>query len=55
MVTVSNSNPNGILTMENVKDSLLNEGSRRKENANLLLKYLFMRNKKGKKNQKGVG
>ena len=31
VVTVSYSTPNGILTMENVKDSLLNEEARRKE------------------------
>ena len=31
VVTVSNSTPNGILTMESVKDSLLNEEARRKE------------------------
>ena len=31
VVTVSNSTPNGILTMEIVKDSLLNEEARRKE------------------------
>ena len=30
-VTVSNSTPNGILTMESVKDSLINEEARRKE------------------------
>ena len=27
----------------------------RKKNVNLLLKYLFMKNKKDKKNHKGVG
>ena len=31
MVTVSNSTPNEILTMESVKDSLINEENRRKE------------------------
>ena len=31
VVTVSNSTPNGILTMKSVKDSLLNEKARRKE------------------------
>ena len=31
VVTVSNSTPNGILTMESVKDSLLNEEAIRKE------------------------
>ena len=31
VVIVSNSTPNGILTMESVKDSLLNEEARRKE------------------------
>ena len=31
VVTVSNSTPNGILTMESVKDSLLNKEARRKE------------------------
>ena len=31
VVTVSNSAPNGILTMEIVRDSLLNEEARRKE------------------------
>ena len=31
VVTVSNSTPNGILTMESVKDSLLNEKARKKE------------------------
>ena len=31
MVTVSNSTPNGILTIEIVKDSLLNKEARRKE------------------------
>ena len=31
VVTVSNSTPNGILTMKSVKDSLLNEEARRKE------------------------
>ena len=31
VVTVSNSTPDGILIMENVKDSLLNEEGRRKE------------------------
>ena len=31
VVTISNSTPNGILTMESVKDSLLNEEARRKE------------------------
>ena len=31
VVTVSNSTPNGILTMESVKDSLLNEETRRQE------------------------
>ena len=31
VVTVSNSTPNGILTMESVKDSLINEKARRKE------------------------
>ena len=31
VVTISNSTPNGILTMENVKDSLLNEETRRQE------------------------
>ena len=31
VVIVSNSTPNGILTMESVKDSLLNEQARRKE------------------------
>ena len=31
VVTVSNSTPNGILTMESVKNSLLNEEARRKE------------------------
>ena len=30
VVTISNSTPNGILTMESVKDSLLNEDARRK-------------------------
>ena len=30
MVTVSNSTPNGILTMESVKDSFLNEEAERK-------------------------
>ena len=50
VVTVSNSTPNGILTMESVKDSLLNEKARRNKKVNLLLEYLFMKNKKGKKN-----
>ena len=49
IVTVSNSTPNGILTMESVKDSLLNEKARRNKKVNLLLEYLFMKNKKGKK------
>ena len=31
VVTVSNFTPNGILTMESVKDSLLNEETRKKE------------------------
>ena len=31
VVTVSNFTPNGILTMESVKDSLLNEKARKKE------------------------
>ena len=31
VVSVSNSTPNGILTMKSVKDSLLNEEARRKE------------------------
>ena len=31
VVIVSNSTPNGTLTMESVKDSLLNEEARRKE------------------------
>ena len=31
MVTISNSTPKGILTMKSVKDSLLNEETRRKE------------------------
>ena len=31
MVTISNSTPNNILNMESVKDSLLNEETRRKE------------------------
>ena len=35
VVRVTNSTPNGILTMEIVKDSLLNEEARRKENVNL--------------------
>ena len=30
VITFSNSTPNGILTMESVKDSLLNEEARRK-------------------------
>ena len=50
VVTVSNSTPNGILTIESVKDSLLNEKARRNKKVNLLLEYLFMNNKKGKKN-----
>ena len=37
VVTVSNSTPNEILTMENVKDSLLNERLEGKKNVNLLL------------------
>ena len=41
--------------MENVEDSLLNEEARRKEKVSLFLGYLFMKNKKCKKNQKGVG
>ena len=32
VVTVSNSTPNGIPTMESVKNSLLNKEGRRKEN-----------------------
>ena len=43
VVTISNSTPNEILTMESVKDSLLNEEAIRKEK------------KKGKKNQKRCG
>ena len=35
VVRVTNSTTNGILTMEIVKDSLLNEEARRKENVNL--------------------
>ena len=31
MVTISNSTPNEILTVESVKDNLLNEEARRKE------------------------
>ena len=31
VITVSNFTPNGILTMESVKDSLLNEEARKKE------------------------
>ena len=41
--------------MESVKDSLLNEDVRRKEKVNLLLEYLFMKNRKDKKRQKGMG
>ena len=55
VVTVSNSTPNEILSMESVKDSLLNKEARRKEKVNLLLEYLFMKNRKDKKNKKGVG
>ena len=37
VVTVSNSTPNAILTMESVKDSLLNEEARRKEKRQIFL------------------
>ena len=41
VVTVSNSTPNGILTMESVKDSLLNEDARRKEKGESSSRELF--------------
>ena len=41
MVTVSNSTPNGILTMESIKDSLLNEDARRKEKGESSSRVLF--------------
>ena len=55
MVTVSNSSPNGILTMESIKDSLLNEDARRKEKSESSSRVLFHEKKmKDKKNQKGI-
>ena len=48
MVTVSNSTPNGILTMESIKDSLLNEDARRKEKGESSFRVLFYEKKKRK-------
>ena len=55
VVTISNSTPDEILTMENVKYSLLNEESRRKEKCESSSGVLVYENKKGKKSSKGVG
>ena len=55
VVTVSNSTPNGIPTMEIVKDGLLNKEARRKEKVNLLLEYLLLKKKRDMKNKKGMG
>ena len=46
MVTICNSTPEGTLTIDMVKDSLLNEDARRKEQGNLLLVHLLLKNKK---------
>ena len=54
MVKVSNSTLNEILTIESVKDNLLNEEARRKENVESSSRVLVMKNKKDKKNHKGV-
>ena len=52
VVTIGNSTPNGILNMESVKDSLLNEEARRKEEGEYSFRVLVHEKKK---NQKGVG
>ena len=55
VVTVSNSTPNGILTIESVKDSLMNEEVRRKEKGESSSKVLVHEKQERREKPKGMG
>ena len=55
IVTVSNSTPNGILTIESVKDSLMNEEVRRKEKGESSSKVLVHEKQERREKLEGMG